>query len=168
MTYLDALNNAQRQAALTIEGPLLILAGSGAGKTRTIVYRILHLNKEGVAPESILAVTFTNKAAKEMRERIEECIRTDRELNLPLSHANMPFVATFHALGVTILRAHAKAVGLPRHFTIYTRDDSVRAIKEAMRSVGVDPQQFEPRKVLSVISTQKGKAISLSPYHEQA
>ena len=168
MTYLDALNNAQRQAALTIEGPLLILAGAGAGKTRTIVYRILHLIKEGVAPESILAVTFTNKAAKEMRERIEECIRADRELNLPLSHANMPFVATFHALGVTILRAHAKAVGLPRHFTIYTRDDSVRAIKEAMRSVGVDPQQFEPRKVLSVISTQKGKAISLSPYQEQA
>ncbi|MCW9054950.1 MAG: UvrD-helicase domain-containing protein [Candidatus Pacebacteria bacterium] len=169
--HLNGLNPAQRDAVETIEGPLLIIAGAGAGKTRVLTHRILHLIKNRVDPSAILAITFTNKAAKEMRERVMELIQNDRELNLPLAQSARdpkPFISTFHALGVHILKEHAREIGLKRHFSIYDRSDSIRAIKEAMKRSDIDPKQFEPRKVLGIISREKGDGVSLSEFRESA
>src|SRR3989344_2487053 len=130
MDHLSELNEAQRKAVLHKKGPLLIIAGAGAGKTRVITHRIAEIVRSGVAPEQILAVTFTNKAAREMRERAAHTLQTDRLFNLPCAMRGRPFVSTFHALGVHIIRSHAKLLGLPRHFKIYDRSDSIRAIKE--------------------------------------
>jgi len=172
VNYLDDLNENQRTAVLHKDGPLLIIAGAGAGKTRVLAHRVLHLLKDGVLPEEILAVTFTNKSAKEMRERILELIRSDRDLNLPISQSSLraptPFVSTFHALGVHIIKENATLLGLKRHFSIFDRSDSIRAIKEAMKKSDVDQKQFEPRKVLGLISRAKGDGISLPSYQENA
>ena len=170
MSYLDDLNEKQRTAVLHKEGPLLIIAGAGAGKTRVLAHRILHLLKEGVLPEEVLAVTFTNKSAKEMRERVLGLINADRDLKLPVSQSALraptPFVSTFHALGVHIIKENAHLLGLKRHFSIFDRSDSIRAIKEAMKRSDVDQKQFEPRKILGLISRAKGDGISLRSYQE--
>src|SRR6185369_8271204 len=108
------LNERQREAAEALSGPLLILAGAGAGKTKTIVHRILNLVKSGVNPSSILAITFTNKAAKEMRERVNALLESDKGINLPISMRERPFVSTFHALGVHIIRENASLLGVTR------------------------------------------------------
>lgn len=172
MSDLDNLNEKQRTAVLHKDGPLLIVAGAGAGKTRVLVHRILHLLKEGVLPESVLAVTFTNKAAKEMRDRVLELILKDRDLNLPISQSALrgptPFVSTFHALGVHIIKENARLLELKRHFSIFDRTDSIRAIKEAMRRGDIDQKQFEPRKILGIISRAKGDGIPLRAYQEDA
>ena len=171
MSYLDDLNEKQRIAVLHKDGPLLIIAGAGAGKTRVLVHRILHLLKEGVLPEQVLAVTFTNKAAKEMRERVLSLIKEDRNLNLPISQSALraptPFVSTFHALGVHIIKENAQLLGLKRHFSIFDRSDSIRAIKEAMKKSDIDQKQFEPRKILGIISRTKGDGVSLQRYQEE-
>ncbi|MES2436453.1 MAG: UvrD-helicase domain-containing protein [Patescibacteria group bacterium] len=156
MNYLDGLNTEQREAAIHKDGPLLILAGAGAGKTKTVTFRILHLIKQGVSPRDILAITFTNKAAKEMKERVEKLLHEDKELNLPLSFHDKPFLSTFHSLGVHILKENAKHIGLPRHFAIFDKNDAKRAIKEALEGAGYDPKQFEPAKVMNAISKAKG------------
>lgn len=163
------LNPQQKQAVEHTEGPLMILAGAGAGKTRVITLRIVNLIKKGVAPENILAVTFTNKAAREMRERVFDLIDSDSDINRPV-HARStglgtPHVATFHSLGVTLLREHARELGLKRHFTIFDRNDSIRAVKAAIKHLGLDPKQFEPRTVLSVISRNKADGITASDFH---
>ncbi|MFC1731431.1 ATP-dependent helicase [candidate division KSB1 bacterium] len=172
MSYLDDLNDKQRTAVLHKEGPLLIIAGAGAGKTRVLAHRILHLLKEGILPEEVLAVTFTNKSAKEMRERVLGLIENDRDLNLPVSQSSLraptPFVSTFHALGVHIIKENASLLELKRHFSIFDRSDSIRAIKEAMKRGDIDQKQFEPRKVLSLISRAKGDGVHLSAYQEDA
>jgi DNA helicase II / ATP-dependent DNA helicase PcrA len=160
------LNTAQKEAVLHLEGPLLIVAGAGAGKTKTITHRILNLIHKGTAPEQILAITFTNKAAKEMRERVERLINEDTTLNLPLSHRGKPFVSTFHALGVHILKENAAAIGLTRHFTIFDRNDSKGAVKEALEQMGLDPKLHEPAKILHIISRQKGNAVSHQAFAE--
>ena len=129
MTHLLGLNLQQKEAVLQKDGPILIIAGAGAGKTKTLAHRILHLIKNGVHPENILAITFTNKAAKEMRERVEKIISTDKTLNLPMSYHHKPFVSTFHSLGVHILKENSKLVGLTRNFTIMDRSDSIKLIK---------------------------------------
>ena len=161
MTYLESLNPVQREAVLHTEGPLLILAGAGAGKTKTVTYRILHLIKQGASPKQVLAITFTNKAAKEMRERIEKLIAEDVELNLPVSLSGVapkevPFMSTFHSLGVHILKENSRLINLPRHFAIFDKSDSKRAIKEALEQSGLDPKQFEPAKIMNAISRAKG------------
>jgi DNA helicase-2/ATP-dependent DNA helicase PcrA len=160
MHYLEGLNDQQKEAVAHTEGPLLILAGAGAGKTKTVTYRILHLIKSGVSPKNILAITFTNKAAKEMRERIEKLINEDVELNLPLSQEGQrgekPFMSTFHSLGVHIIKENSHLLGLPRHFAIFDKSDSKRAIKEAVEEAGLDPKQFEPGKIMNAISKAKG------------
>ena len=169
MGYLDELNEAQRNAVQTTEGPLLVLAGAGAGKTKTITHRILHLIKKGVAPQEILAVTFTNKAAKEMRERVVSLLEKDVELSRAVSiFDNKPFVATFHSLGVHILKEHSKELGLSRHFSIYDRVDSKRTIKEALEKQGYNPKEYEPGKILSIISREKGNFISSEEYSASA
>jgi len=167
MSHLDSLNAEQKEAVLHTEGPLLILAGAGSGKTRVITHRIIHLIEKGIAPYHILAVTFTNKAAKEMRERVSELIK-----QFPGSSRagidSEPMVTTFHSLGVRILREHHAVLGFRRHFTIYDRSDSVRAIKKALEKAGYSPKQFEPRTMLSIISRAKGDALTRTDFVDQA
>lgn len=168
MTTFD-LNSEQKKAVQHDTGPLMILAGAGAGKTRVITQRIVNLIKKGTVPEEILAVTFTNKAAKEMRERILYTIDHDEQINRPIAarHTGLgtPFIATFHSLGVSLLREFSRELGLKRHFTIFDRADSIRAIKQALKQLGLDPKQFEPRTVLSVISRNKADGINADGYH---
>ena len=164
--HLKGLNSQQKQAVLHKNGPLLIIAGAGAGKTKTITHRILNLIKTGTHPENILAVTFTNKAAKEMRDRVRDLISKDKDINLPVSQQLYPYVATFHALGVHILKENARLLNTTRHFKIFDRNDSLSAIKDALKKADLDPKQFEPRKILSVISKQKGNIITLNKYEE--
>lgn len=165
---MSGLNEAQQRAVDTIDGPLLIIAGAGSGKTRVITHRILNMIKKGVPPRAILAITFTNKAAKEMRERVEALVREDKELNLPLSFHDRPFLSTFHALGVHIIRENAQLIGLTRHFTIYDRADSRRAVKEAMEQCSIDPKQFDPGTILNMISRAKGDGYSRIEYVDAA
>ena len=145
---LSHLNAAQREAVLHTEGPLLIVAGAGAGKTKTLTERIVHLILGGVAPEHILAVTFTNKASGEMRERVEAAIRRHRI-------EGMPTVTTFHRLGGSIIRDHAGYFGLTKYFSIFDEDDGKSLIKEAMREFGIDPKLLDPKRVKHIISSNK-------------
>ncbi len=165
---MQKLNAEQERAVETTEGPLLIIAGAGAGKTRVITHRILNLIRKGTAPHSILAITFTNKAAKEMRGRVETLLTEDKTLNLPISMNERPFVSTFHALGVHIIRENAGLLGLSRHFTIYDRADSRRAVKEAMLRSSVDPKAFDPATVLNMISRAKGDGLDRQEYMDRA
>jgi DNA helicase-2/ATP-dependent DNA helicase PcrA len=165
--YLEGLNTAQREAVLTTRGPLLVLAGAGSGKTRVITHRIVHLIHEGVAPHHILAITFTNKAAKEMRERAIALIQKFPPADRALLDST-PTISTFHALGVRILREHHETLSLRRHFTIYDRADSVRAIKAALERAGYSPKQFEPRRILGIISRAKGDAKDRAAFLEAA
>lgn len=167
MDHLEGLNPAQREAVMTTEGPLLVLAGAGSGKTRVITHRIIHLIEKGVAPNHILAVTFTNKSAKEMRERVMKLIGE----HAPAARAGVdsaPTVSTFHALGVRMLREFHEAVGLRRHFVIFDRSDSQRAIKKGLEAAGYDAKQFEPRKILSIISRAKGDAQTAEGFADTA
>ena len=167
MSQEISLNKPQQQAVLHKNGPLLIIAGAGAGKTKTITERIVHLIKNGVAPNEILAVTFTNKAAHEMVERINHRLESDSQLNRSFSFTERPFISTFHALGVHIIKENSHLLGLNRRFSIFDRTDAKRAIKQAMEEVGIDPKQFDPNKVLGAISRAKGNAQTLAAYKEE-
>lgn len=167
MDHLSTLNDRQKDAVLHTEGPLLVLAGAGSGKTRVITHRILHLIEKGVAPEQILAVTFTNKAAKEMRERVKALLEKESGARRS-SLDRLPVISTFHSLGVLLIREHHEVFGLKRHFAIYDRADSVRAIKQGLELAGYSPKQFEPRKILGMISKAKGEALTQSSFLESA
>lgn len=166
-SYLKDLNEAQKEAVMCIEGPLLILAGAGAGKTKTLTHRILHILHNGTNPGSILAITFTNKAAKEMQERLRKLIYSDPLLNFPTTQSQFPFVSTFHALGVNILRQHGEHIGISKNFTIYDRGDSKSAVKDALNSFGLDPKQYDPGKILGAISRAKGDDISIEKFKQR-
>src|SRR4051812_17395253 len=157
MRYLEGLNERQKEAAVHIEGPLLIIAGAGAGKTKTITHRIAHMIEHGIPSRSILAVTFTNKAAAEMRERVQTLVPEGKGL---------PLVSTFHSLGVRLLREFHEEASLKRSFTIWDRDDSARAIKHALEKLSID--QWPPRNILSAISRQKGDGYSYDEYLSSA
>jgi len=156
VNYLEGLNPKQQEAVLHTRGPLLIVAGAGAGKTKTITHRIAHLIEIGVHARSILAVTFTNKAAAEMRGRVHGL--------LPVG-SGTPLVTTFHALGVRLLREFHTEAGLPRGFTIWDRDDSIRAIKRILERLDVG--ELPPRSILAAISRQKGEGVSSKDYATQ-
>src|SRR3989344_5676941 len=135
--WLENLNPAQKEAALHQNGPLLIVAGAGAGKTRVITHRILNLMKNGVLPEKILAITFTNKAAGEMKRRILSMMGDNSSFNLPVYQTQKPFMSTFHSLCVHILRHSGSAIGIPKSFTIFDHADSKSALREAIELRGL-------------------------------
>lgn len=156
MDYLEHLNPPQRDAVLHGDGPLLILAGAGSGKTRVITCRIAHLIRErGVSAGNILAVTFTNKAADEMRERVERILRT------PLDGL---WISTFHSACVRILRRHIEAIGYKRRFVIYDETDRSSLIKTCMRDLGIDDQRCQPRSVIARISGLKNNLTGPDEY----
>ncbi|MCX6754973.1 MAG: UvrD-helicase domain-containing protein [Candidatus Nomurabacteria bacterium] len=163
MEHLKGLNDAQKEAALHTSGPLLIVAGAGAGKTKTITHRIVNLIKQGVSPEKILAVTFTNKSAKEMRERIINEIEKNAK-----GQNTVPFVSTFHSLGVHIIKENSRLIGVTRHFTILDESDSLSIIKESLKENDLDPKQYEPKKIKGMISREKGKFTKMEDYFESA
>ncbi|OGZ07196.1 MAG: hypothetical protein A2942_02380 [Candidatus Lloydbacteria bacterium RIFCSPLOWO2_01_FULL_50_20] len=153
---LQGLNPGQKEAVLTIDGPLLIVAGAGAGKTKTLTHRIGHLIEEGVPGESVLAITFTNKAAKEMRERVFALLGTTPRVGNWARAEGTPWIGTFHGLGGYILREKGGVIGIPRRATILDQDDSLKLIKQSLVKAGADPKEFEPRRIQSLISRHKG------------
>lgn len=155
---LNGLNEKQKEAALATEGPVLILAGPGSGKTKTLTHRIAHLLQKGVSPENILALTFTNKAAGEMRIRVAQLIGDWR-----LEIGNL-FIGTFHSLAARILRAHAAKLGCSRNFTIFDEDDALALIKEVAKELEVGPKQFPAGTISGTISRLKNELISPEEY----
>lgn len=168
MDYLKGLNAEQKEAVLRKDGPLLILAGAGSGKTKTITHRIFHLVREGVAPRQILAITFTNKAAKEMKERVIGLLEKDPSTKLSFSGPESPFVSTFHSLGVRVIKENCKILNISRHFTIFDKGDSLKAVKEILKNLDIDSKQFEPSKILNIISREKGNLITAEEYVEKS
>ena len=154
---LFQLNDAQREAAECTEGPVMIIAGAGSGKTRTLTYRIAHLIEKGVDPFNILALTFTNKAASEMKERI---------MNLVGSEARSIWMGTFHSIFARILRAEADKLGYVNTFTIYDTDDSKSSVKQIVKAMNLDPKVYNPGYVLSRISMAKSNLIGPEDYCE--
>lgn len=163
--YLAGLNPGQKEAVLYTEGPLLIFAGAGAGKTKTVTCRIMHLIKSGVEPKNILAITFTNKAAKEMRDRVLTAMNNEAGL-ADVFPREKPFISTFHSLGVHILKENSRELGLTRHFSIFDKSDSQKTVRDIVRDMGLDPKQHEPGKILGVISREKGNLRDAQDFTE--
>jgi len=153
---LSQLNDPQREAVINTEGPVMIIAGAGSGKTRALTYRIAYLLQQGADPFSILALTFTNKAAREMKERIMQLIG-DRE-------GRNVWMGTFHSVFARILRAEGHHLGYPQNFTIYDTDDSKRLIKSILTELNLDPKVYNPSWVLHRISNAKSNLFSVTDY----
>ncbi|MCS7045663.1 MAG: UvrD-helicase domain-containing protein [Gemmataceae bacterium] len=156
-SFLDDLTAAQREAVTHVDGPLLVLAGPGSGKTRVITFRIVHLLRHGVRPWQILALTFTNKAAGEMKQRVDR-----------LAPDNRVWISTFHSLGVRLLRHYADRLGLDRNFTIYDQADRVRMVKSAIESCGIDNVRFTPETIQTAISKAKNQLLLPARYAAKA
>jgi len=135
MINLSSLNPQQRLAVETIDGPVLILAGAGTGKTRVITYRIAHMMGRGVGPGNILAVTFTNKAAREMQERVRELVPNRKKKKDDEEKPERPTICTFHSLCVRILRRHIELLGYKRNFVIYSESDQLGAMKKVLSNL---------------------------------
>jgi DNA helicase II / ATP-dependent DNA helicase PcrA len=157
--FTHGLNPDQLDAVVHEDGPLLVVAGAGSGKTRVLTHRIAHLIHQGVHPSKILAITFTNKAAKEMRDRV-------RELVGPV--VKTMWVSTFHSACVRILRANGEAIGYPRQFSIYDSADSNRLVSYVIRDLGLDSKRFTPRGVQGIISLKKNELVSPAQMMDQA
>jgi len=150
--YLENLNEAQKEAVLYLDGPLLIVAGAGSGKTKVLTSRIAHIIKEKKAfPNQILSVTFTNKAAKEMQNRVSSILNSDA--------TGLSWLGTFHSICAKLLRKHASAVGLTSNFTIIDTDDQVRLIKNICKAENIDIKQLAPKYILSIIDRWKNKGF---------
>lgn len=158
--FLKDLNPRQKDAVLAIEGPVLILAGPGSGKTKTLTHRIAHLLSVGIPPENILSVTFTNKAAEEMRERVHT-LTSRAKLNI-----EGLFLGTFHALAARIIRTHPAAIGYTKTFTIFDEDDSLSLIKEVIKDLSINPKQFQPGLLLNTISLIKNELRTPEEYEK--
>lgn len=163
MDILEGLNDAQQSAVVTTSGPLLILAGAGSGKTKTLTHRIAYLlTNEHVWPNEILAVTFTNKAAREMRERLAQLTGQVNSRNF------MPWMGTFHGICVRLLRQDGAAINIPQNFVIYDEDDRQGLIKQAMKQLSVTSDQIKPRAVSSAISSAKNELMTPEDYEATA
>lgn len=154
--YLNELNEVQREAVTNVNGPTLVIAGAGSGKTRVLTYRIAHLLNNGIKPWSILSLTFTNKAAKEMKERIGHQVGESQAKHL--------WMGTFHSIFSKILRSESQALGYPSSFTIYDSQDSKNAIRQIIKSKNLDEQIYKPGDVLSRISKAKNNLVTPQAY----
>ncbi len=155
--YLKNLNEAQKEAVLHKDGAMIIIAGAGSGKTRVLTYRIAHLMNQGVDAFSILALTFTNKAAREMKKRIANMVGESEAKNL--------WMGTFHSVFARILRSEADKLGYPRNFTIYDTQDSVRLLTSIIKELNLDKDRYKPKQVLSRISSFKNSLITVKAYY---
>src|SRR4029077_12555688 len=154
--YLADLNPAQREAVLTVDGPVLVIAGAGSGKTRVLTHRVAHLlAAHGVQPNEILAITFTNKAAGEMRERVGKMVG-------PIARAI--WIMTFHSACGRILRSEAERLGYRSNFTIDDQADQVRVVKACLEELERDPKRFVPRGIHAQISNAKNQLIGPDEY----
>lgn len=163
--FFDDLNEKQREAVVETEGPVLIIAGAGSGKTKTLTHRVAHLIQKGIHPTSILAITFTNKAAEEMRNRIFFLLKKSGAVTAP---HEIPFIGTFHSFCNKILRAEARELGFSPSFTIFDDDDSLSLIKEVERDLGIEQKQFPAGVVSNTISRLKSELIGPESYAESA
>lgn len=154
--YLAGLNERQREAVLHVDGPLMIVAGAGSGKTKVLTTRIIHLMANGVDAFNILALTFTNKAAKEMKERVEKILGDGEARNL--------YIGTFHSVFARILRFEADKIGYPRHFTIYDTDDAKSVIKTVINELDLDDKHYKPNIVYNRISSAKNALVNAEEY----
>ena len=157
MKYLEDLNSNQKDAVVHENGPCLIIAGAGSGKTRVLTYRIAHLIKNNIDPYSILALTFTNKAAKEMKDRIESIVGTE---------ARSLWMGTFHSIFARILRSEGNRIGYPSNFIIYDTQDSKALIKSIVKELNLDPKLYKENIVYNRISNAKNRLISYLEYHK--
>lgn len=154
--YLSGLNDRQREATLHIDGPLMIVAGAGSGKTKVLTTRVAHLMANGVDAFNILALTFTNKAAKEMKERVEKILGNNEARNL--------YIGTFHSVFARILRFEADKIGYPRHFTIYDTDDAKSVVKTVVNELNLDDKHYKPNIVYNRISAAKNALVGPEEY----
>jgi DNA helicase-2/ATP-dependent DNA helicase PcrA len=160
MSYLDELNQSQREAAESIYGPTMVIAGAGSGKTRVLTFRIAYMLEQGIDPFNIMALTFTNKAAKEMSERISKIVRSTEGKNITMG--------TFHSVFSRILRYNADRLGYPTNFTIYDTQDSKSLLKDIVKELNLDDKTYKPGIVLSRISSAKNNLISADAYAQNA
>ncbi|HRP45857.1 MAG TPA: UvrD-helicase domain-containing protein, partial [Ginsengibacter sp.] len=158
--YLEELNDAQREAVLHRDGPIMIVAGAGSGKTKVLTTRIAHLLANGVDAFRILALTFTNKAAAEMRERVEKMLGNNQARNL--------YIGTFHSVFARILRAEAEKLGYPKNFSIYDTDDAKSVIKAVIKEMGLNDKTYKPSIVYNRISGAKNSLITPEEYQNDA
>ncbi|KQS89385.1 MULTISPECIES: ATP-dependent helicase [Chryseobacterium] len=154
--YLKGLNESQFEAVTTLDGPLMVLAGAGSGKTRVLTMRIAHLITNGVDPFHILSLTFTNKAAKEMKERIAKVVGQ--------SNARSLWMGTFHSVFARILRSEAHYLGYPSNFTIYDQQDALNVIRKVLKDMNIDADLYKPKKVQARISNYKNNLITVKAY----
>ncbi|MCB0585709.1 MAG: UvrD-helicase domain-containing protein, partial [Phaeodactylibacter sp.] len=155
--YLQQLNDVQRAAVTTTEGPVLVVAGPGSGKTRVLTFRIAHLIEQGVAPWEILALTFTNKAAREMKERIGKVVG---------ERANKVWAGTFHSIFARILRVEADKIGYPPNFTIYDTDDTKSVISSIIKEMNLSKDTYNVNAIRSRISSAKSNLITPKLYEK--
>ena len=154
--YLQNLNESQKAAVLHKEGPMIIIAGAGSGKTRVLTYRIAHLMNQNIDAFNILSLTFTNKAAREMKERIASVVGSSEAKNL--------WMGTFHSVFARILRSEADHLGFPQNFTIYDTQDAVRLLTSIIKEMELDKEKYKPKQVLSRISSFKNSLITVRAY----
>lgn len=169
MNYLEGLNEAQKQAVLALDGPVSVLAGAGSGKTRVLTTRIYHLIHKGVPANQILAVTFTNKAAREMRNRVSSMLGFNLSFGYQPSHTinSEPLIVTFHGLGRELLENYGKAIGIKQFFSIYDRDDSEKMIGTALKALDVTAKELSPKMVLNRISHAKNDGLLAREFYEK-
>lgn len=174
---LDGLNEKQREAVMAIDGPVLIIAGAGSGKTKALTHRVAYLLSKGVAPANILAVTFTNKAADEMRERISVLLAGNsanrqsqniKSNNKQFALRDLPFIGTFHAFCASILRKEYSQIGFSKNFSIFDDDDSLSLLKEVMKELNISAKQYPPGMVAHIISGLKNELSTPEEYLVEA
>ncbi|MEC8257247.1 MAG: UvrD-helicase domain-containing protein, partial [Bacteroidota bacterium] len=155
--YLSQLNSAQQEPTTHVDGPLMVIAGAGSGKTRVLTYRIAYLMQQGIDAFSILALTFTNKSAREMKTRIAQIVGESESKNI--------WMGTFHSVFARILRAEADRLGYPSSFTIYDTQDSERLVKAIIKEMNLDTDIYKPKQIRNRISSFKNSLITVQAYH---